>query len=471
MPRPNVLILLSDDQGPWALGCAGTPELQTPALDGLAAAGTRFTHFFCASPVCSPARASFLTGRIPSAHGVHDWLRSGNITADEGVDWSSGRDRPIEYLRGLSGFTDVLAANGYRCGLSGKWHLGDSAHPQKGYGFWCAHALGGGHYRDYHVFDNGPAMEHKTQYVTDFFTDRALDFLDEHGHGPQPFCLSVHYTAPHTPWGRDNHPAELFALYEDCAFESVPAEPQHPWATWTMTPDERIEALKGYFAAITGMDRAIGRILGKLDTLGLRENTLVIFLADNGFNLGHHGIIGKGNGTYPMNMYEESVKVPFIVSWPGQVPRGVHDGLWSQYDFRPTLLDYLGLDDPEADILPGHSFAGVLRGEPDAGREEVVIFDEYGPTRMIRELAWKYVHRYPDGPHELYHLESDPGEKTNLAVDPRHAPTLARLRDKLEEWFHRYADPARDGAHLPVTGLGQLDAVDTGHGDEAFVQR
>jgi arylsulfatase A-like enzyme len=228
--------------------------------------------------------------------------------------------------------------------------------------------------------------------------------------------------------------------------------------------------LKGYFAAITGMDRAIGRLLDRLDALGLRENTLVVFLADNGFNLGHHGIIGKGNGTFPLNMTEESVRVPFIISRPGHVPHGLHDGLWSQYDFRPTLLNYLGLDDPEADVLPGRSFAGVLRGEPDAGREDVVIFDEYGPTRMIRERAWKYVHRYPDGPHELYDLESDPSEKTNLADDADHAPTLARLRSKLEDWFRQYADPARDGAGLPVTGLGQTTAVGEGRDGEAFAQ-
>jgi len=468
--RPNVLILLSDDQGPWALGCE-TPELQTPVLDGLAADGLRFTNFFCASPVCSPARASLLTGRIPSAHGIHDWLRKGNVAVDERIGIWSGKDRPIEYLKGLSGFTDVLAANGYRCGLSGKWHMGDSARPQKGHSFWCAHTLGGGDYRSYNVYDNGPEMEYKTEYVTDFFTRRAIDFLQAYGHAPEPFCLSVTYTAPHTPWGREHHPAELFALYEDCAFDSVPSEPAHPWAVWKMTPEERIEGLKGYFAAITGMDRGIGRILETLDALGLRENTLVVFLSDNGFNLGHHGIIGKGNGTYPMNMTEESVKVPFIVSWPGHVPHGLHEGLWSQYDFRPTLLDYLGMPDPEAETLPGHSFAGVLRGEPAAGREDLVIFDEYGPTRMIREQAWKYVHRYPDGPHELYHLEADPGEKSNLVDDPGHAPTLARLRGKLEEWFRRYADPAKDGAVLPVSGVGQLGAVDVGRDAEAFAQR
>lgn len=122
-PKPqNVLIFMSDDQGPWAMNCAGTPELATPTLDKLASEGTRFENFFCASPVCSPARATFLTGGIPSQHGVLDWIKAGNIDVEDGVTWC-GRDRPIEYLAGMTGFTDILAANGYVCGLSGKWHL------------------------------------------------------------------------------------------------------------------------------------------------------------------------------------------------------------------------------------------------------------------------------------------------------------------------------------------------------------
>ncbi len=126
--RPNVLFILSDDHGLWALGCAGNPEIRTPNLDRLADEGTRFERFFCASPVCSPARASLLTGRIPSQHGVHDWIREGNV--GEGA---------VEYLTGQRGYTEILAGHGYRCGLSGKWHLGDSQVPQKGFAHWYVH--------------------------------------------------------------------------------------------------------------------------------------------------------------------------------------------------------------------------------------------------------------------------------------------------------------------------------------------
>lgn len=468
--RPNILIIMSDDQGEWAMGCSGNHELETPSLDRIAREGTRFTNFFCTSPVCSPARASFLTGRIPSQHGVHDWLKSGNIEVEDGVTWC-GADRPIEYLRGMTGFTDVLAQNGYLCGLSGKWHLGDSATPQKGHTYWYAHSLGGASYVDYHVFENTPELVHRTEYVTDNFTRHALEFLDRHGTGDQPFCLSVHYTAPHAPWSRENHPHDLFDKYMACPFETIPDVPAHPWRGWNPSPEKRRESLAGYFAAVTAMDRGIGDILSKLDDLGIRRNTLVVFLADNGMNVGHHGICGKGNGTFPLNMYDTSVKVPFMVSMPGTVPEdALSDGLYSQYDFMPTLLDWLGIEGPAGEKLPGRSFADAVRGEPDAGRDHVVVFDEYGPVRMVRTREWKYVHRFPYGPHELYHLTEDPGEETNLVGEPAHTGVVAELRGRLEDWFSAYVNPALDGARLPVSGRGQVELVGpAGHGKTVFV--
>ncbi|HUW81640.1 MAG TPA: sulfatase-like hydrolase/transferase [Phycisphaerae bacterium] len=468
---PNVLTIMSDDQGAWAMGCAGNSEIRTPNLDRLAGQGVRFTNFFCTSPVCSPARASFLTGMIPSQHGIHDWLRSGNVHVDEGVT-HLGRDRPIEYLKGLAGFTDVLAANGYTCGFSGKWHLGDSGRPQKGHSYWCTHSLGGASYVDYHVFEDSRELVHKTQYVTDYFTDRALDFLDRHGNAQRPFCLSLHYTAPHSPWTRENHPAELFDSYADCPFESIPNEPPHPWNGWAPSPEQRQQTLQGYFAAVTAMDAAIGRVVQRLEDLSLRENTLIVFLSDNGMNMGHHGICGKGNGTYPLNMYDTSVKIPLIVSCPGRIAQGVvEEGLYSQYDFMPTLLDYLHLSNPGASNLPGRSFAHVLTGRGDDGRDEVVVFDEYGPVRMIRDHEWKHMRRYPDGPDELYQLSKDPGERTNLVDQPRHRHVADDMRQRMEKWFARYVDPSRDGVAQPVRGKGQTRLVDaSSEGPPAFAQ-
>lgn len=460
--RPNIIFVLSDDQGPWAMGCAGNKEVQTPNLDRLAKTGIRFDNFFCTSPICSPARASILTGNIPSAHGVHDWIRSGNTIARY-EPWGEGR--LIEYLAGQPGYTDYLAAEGYSCGLSGKWHLGDSHHPQKGFDYWEVHARGSSPYYNAPMIKDGEVYE-DPRYVTDLIADNALVFLEERKSAGRPFYLSVHYTAPHMPWEREHHPKDLFDKYHDqCPFESVPDNLTPPdWVTGIKipveTPEKRRVYLSGYYASIEAMDSNIGRLLDWLETNNLREDTLVCFMSDNGMNMGHHGVYGKGSATAPLNMFEESVKVPCIISQPGQIVEGVLcSELLSQYDFMPTLLDYAGIPNPQADSLPGKSFLPLLLGEQCPGREQVVIYDEFGPVRMVRTKEWKYVHRYPDGPHELYNIADNPGESSNLISDAAYAPLVEEMRKRLDEWFARYADPTLDGKDLPVTGHGQCGLV------------
>lgn len=458
--RPvNVLVILSDDQGPWALGCAGNQEIITPNLDQLAASGTRFSRFFCTSPVCSPARASLLTGMVPSQHGVHDWVRGGN----------SG-PHAIGYLDGITTYSEILSRHGYSCALSGKWHLGDSLRPQAGFEHWFVQEHGSGHLRYYNLpMARDGAVAPAPGYITSVITDDAVETLDCLAASGSPWYLSVHYTAPHSPW-LNEHPAEIAALYSDCHFFSCPDEPPHPWLETSGMPSsarfERRENLRGYFAAVTAMDREVGRIFDALDRHGLREQTLVWFLSDNGFNCGHHGIWGKGNGTFPANMFDSSVCVPAIVSRPGHVPAGaVCDELISGYDFAPTLLEYLGIDAGElGGGRPGHSQVHLLGAEPGSNRESVVVFDEYGPVRMIRTRQWKYVHRYPYGPHELYDMEEDPDERVNLA-EPKESESrrvvgvLAEMRSELEKWFGEYVVPGLDGARQPVTGRGQLDRL------------
>ena len=468
--RPNILFVLADDLGAWGMGCAGNPELRTPNLDRLAAQGVRFTRYFCASPVCSPARASILTGMIPSQHGVHDWLRLGNSTAE-----SSGGGPLIEYLHGLVGYTALLAANGYVCGLSGKWHLGDAHHPQQGHTYWQAHAMGGGPYYDAPMIRGGEVYR-EPRYVTDVITDNALRFLEERNGDTSPWYLGVHYTAPHSPWDRANHPASLYDRYrQECPFASVPSEPMHPRQinSAPLPHDEasRRDVLSGYFAATTALDAGVGRILDHLRDHGLLEHTLVAFMSDNGMNMGHHGIYGKGNGTYPQNMYDTSVLVPTIVAHPGHIASGaVCHALLSQYDWMPTLLAYVGIANPGADRLPGRSFAPLLRGETLFEGDAIVVYDEYGPVRMIRTAEWKYVHRYPDGPHELYCLAEDPEERIDRMADPTCAGRLRELRGELETWFARYVDPERDGARERVTGKGQLGLMQPGTGEKVWAQ-
>jgi arylsulfatase A-like enzyme len=456
MTRRNLVLIVSDDQGPWALGCAGNEEIRTPVLDDLARRGARLERFFCASPVCSPARASLLTGSMPSSHGVHDYL--------DGVHSGPGSR---DHLAGLPTLTDALADAGYRLGLSGKWHLGASDVPRKGFVHWYALHGGGSPYRDAVMHRDGVA-EHVTGYLTDVIADDAMAFIDAEQEHDEPFFLALNFTAPHKPFA-GQHPDQYTDLYRDCAFETCPQEEPHTWlqtvggAPIGGEADAR-EALIGYFAAVTAMDAAIGRVLARLRLHGVEDDTVVVFLSDNGFSCGQHGFWGKGNGTFPLNMYDESVMVPFIISAPGLVTEGaVHDSLLSAYDLPATLLELLGLDPEPFQTGPGRSFAGMLRGEPPADQPDeraIVVHTEYGPVRMIRTADRKYVHRHPYGPHELYDLTADPGERTNLAADPAYADEVARLRRMLSDWFVRNSTKDADGAALPVTGAGQISPLD-----------
>jgi len=429
--QPNVIFVLTDDQGPWAAGCYGNDEIRTPNIDRLAATGTRFDRFFVATPVCSPSRATFLTGRIPSQHGIHEWISEGNI--------GPGATR---YLEGEVASTDIMAQHGYTCGISGKWHMGDSLHPQHSFDFWYVHQEGGGPYNDAPMVRDGEPIT-EPGYVTDVITDEALGFIDRNS--DRHFYLYVPYTAPHSPW--TGHPQDIVDSYDDCPFASCPQEARHRWAgELTDRCLGNREMLKGYFAAVTAMDNNLGRIIDSVEELGLREDTLFVFASDNGFSCGHHGFWGKGNGTYPRNMYENSIRVPLVFSQPGTVTQGaVESGMFSAYDFAPTLLDYLDLPLPAGRNLPGSSFAAALHGQPVSGREMVAIYDEYGPARMIRTEEWKYVHRYPDGPHDLFDLVNDPDERANLAADPAYTQRAWDLKAQMDEWFDQYVEADTDG--------------------------
>jgi len=432
--QPNVIFILTDDQGPWAAGCYGNPEIRTPNIDRLARTGVRFDSFYCACPVCSPSRATYLTGRINSQHGIHQWINEQNVGP-----------QAVEYLRDEVAYTDVMAQHGYTCAISGKWHMGDSIRPQHSIPpeYWYVHQRGGGQYNNAPMIRAGNLID-EPGYITDVITDEALGFIDRLSDAA-PFYLSVHYTAPHSPW--TGHPQGIVDSYDDCPFASCPQEPRHPWAI-SLTDNclGNREMLKGYFAAVTAMDDNVGRIIDHIEQMGLREDTLFVFASDNGFSCGHHGFWGKGNGTYPRNMYENSVRVPFIMSQPGRIDQGRAEGaMASGYDFMPTLLQYCDLPAPDTQNLPGKSFLPTLEGRDIAGHEEVCIFDEYGPVRMIRTAQWKYVYRHAHGPDDLFDLRNDPDERNNLGQSPDHADTRQQLRDRLDDWFARYVVAGKDG--------------------------
>ena len=445
----NVIFVLTDDQGPWAAGCYGNPEIRTPNIDRLAATGTRFSNFFVATPVCSPSRATYLTGRIPSQHGIHDYLRSGRFGPES-----------VRFLEGELGYTDIMARHEWVCGMCGKWHMGDNQVPQNGFSHWFVRQNDGGPYTHADMTRNGEYIDER-RYVSDVVTDEALMLIDRYSQREQPFYISVHYNNPHSPF--TGHPQDIVDSYDDCPFESCPQEPTHPWAAAHSLTERCLgdrEMLKGYFASVTAMDLNLGRIIDRLEERGLRENTLVVFVSDNGFSCGHQGFWGKGNATTPRNMYENSVRVPAVFSHPGAIPEGrVEDALVSAYDFMPTLLEYVSLPVPTGRNLPGSSFLPLLRGEEMKERESVVIYDEYGPVRMVRTGDWKYVYRHSHGPHELYDLVNDPDERRNLVDEPSQQSRIKELKALMDEWFAQYVIPERDGLRRDGTQHGQEDFV------------
>ena len=417
---------MTDDHGAWALGSEGCDEIRTPNLDRLAAQGMRFSRAYACTPVCSPSRATYYTGKLPSSHGIQDFLLP--------EDSFGPRSQP--FLDGQVTFADVLKENGYICGLVGKWHLGMDDKAQAGFDFWCTAARGGGTYRDAEFFVNGRSVRN-TGFKTDFVGNRAIEFLQANSH--RPFCLVVPFFAPHGPY--DYQPEEHRRHYLGSPFSCFPREQPHPQGRGRFRRyfgDE--EAYTAYSALVTGMDANVGRVLDSLDALGVRDSTVIVFSADQGFNCGHHGVWGKGNGTIPYNMFEESIRVPLIWHHRGAIEAGSRSAaMVSTYDFFPTLLDYLGVEaapDPER---VGRSYAGFLRGGRPDWRSE--LFFEYGYTRAVRTGNLKFVERADGWPNELFDLEEDPGERTNRVGKPEFRERRVALRERLHGFFDRAGAP------------------------------
>ncbi|MGB9606022.1 MAG: sulfatase family protein, partial [Bryobacteraceae bacterium] len=403
--RTHVVLFMTDDHGAWALGAYGCQEIHTPNLDRLAAGGARFTRAYAATPVCSPSRMTYLTGLLPSHHGVQDYLVP--------EDTFGPKSRP--FLRGLITYTELLAKAGYTLGMCGKWHMGNDEQPQAGFTYWVTVPGGGGTYRD-PVFVIQGQRRKIAGFKTDIVTDYALEFLDRHH--TRPFFLLVPYYAPHTPY--DYQPELYWTPYAHVSFRCFPREPVHP----RQNPQLRShhgnqESMRSYSALVTGVDYNVGRVLRRLEELGLRENTLVIFTADQGWNAGHHGVWGKGNGTIPFNMYEESIRVPMIWNHPGRIREGlVIQEMVSAYDFFPTVLEYLGVGAPPDGRRIGRSYVPLLAGHKVSWSNR--LYFEYAYVRAIRTENLKYVERTGEWPAELYDLEADPGETRNLIADPAY---------------------------------------------------
>ena len=432
--RPNVVFILTDNQSAWTLGCYGNKDLRTPNIDRLAAEGVRFMRSFSSNAVCSPTRATLLTGLIPSQHGIHCYL-----SADEGQVDPAARSKIAEFRT----LPRILAGAGYVCGLTGKWHLGGNLRPQEGFSGWVT--MPAGHtttFYDAEVIEAGKVRK-EPQYLTDFWTDHAVRFIEDNRE--KPFFLFLAYNGPYglgPSMGRAarNRHAETYA---DQELKSFPREPVHPWLKTNVPFVNNPVSMRRYAAEVSGVDDGVGRVLETLRRLNLDSDTLVVFTADQGLGVGQHGIWGMGDHTRPLHAFDETIHTPLIWRHPGTLPAGkTSDLLVSNYDFFPTLLNYLGLEKPTEPPLPGRDYGAALRGEAMEGGRP--IFYEFENTRAVRTGRWKYIRRFPDGPDELYDLKADPHERKNLAQEAALAADRKELGSRLEEFFARFADPKYD---------------------------
>ncbi|HJN16919.1 MAG TPA: sulfatase-like hydrolase/transferase, partial [Armatimonadota bacterium] len=386
-------------------------------------------------PVCSPNRATYMTGLIPSQHGVHNWLGGEKPDAQVG---------PEAYCT-ISEFATlprVLADEGYACGLSGKWHLGDSLSPQLGFGYWFTKPRG--HTR---TFWNSEAIwqgeiYREPRYYLDAITDHARNFLRQDRE--EPFFLHVGYNGPYglDQDMRDSHRNRHSEHYADKPLTCFPRGETHPWLVQNRDCMNNLTTMRSYASAVSGVDDGVGTILDTLDELSIAENTLVIYTADHGLCAGHNGVWGMGDHSRPRHMFQQNLRVPLLLRHPEAIAGGgVIDEMSCTYDFFPSMLDYLELEQ-NAD-LPGRSYAPALRGD-GLDWDDEVTFHEYEETRTAQTPEWKLIRRHPEGPNELYDMVNDPGERVNLIDQPDHATPQASLDARLSEFFATHADPEYD---------------------------
>lgn len=435
---PNILFIMSDDHAAHALSCYGSRINTTPNLDRIAREGMRFAHCFVTNSLCAPSRATLLTGKYSHLHGVKD-----NATRFDGTQMT---------------FPKLLRKAGYRTGIVGKWHLQSDP---TGFDDWNI-LPGQGRYHNPIFIEMG--RKHERQgYVTDIITDLAIEFM-ERSKG-QPFCLLCHHKAPHRGWEPDAKHASLFAdrdipepetfhddyrhrasaaAHADMRIADMPDYvKEHPP---NLTPQERKRwnyqrFIKDYLRTVASVDENVGRLLDYLDEKGLAEDTLVIYTSDNGFFLGDHGWFDK------RFMYEESIRVPFLVRYPKEVrPGTVDEHIVLNVDWAPTLLDYAGVAIPRE--MQGRSLRPLLQGRPPKDWRTSMYYHYYEypaahrvrPHYGIRTERYKLIHYYTLGEWELFDLEKDPHELRSVYEDPAYEEVVRRLKAELERLRRELGD-------------------------------
>jgi len=464
--RPNVLILVADDHRAGTLGSDGDPRRATPHLDALAGQGVRFTRAFCNAPVCTPSRQSFLTGRLPHATGV---TRLATPLPDDALT--------------LAGW---LGGRGFDTAAFGKMHFNSpSRHgfrervDLKDWEAWLTDnpPPGGDRRRPWRPFrdpasawlnaESRPAGLPEASMDSTYFADQAIAYLRDHrDHRDTPFALVVGFYDPHSPF---RFPDEDAGRFRPDAFPVPQVSPtdlrDRPLVFRGLTGRDAQGIQASYYTSLAFVDRQVGRVVDALDALGLADDTVVVYLGDNGYMLGEHGRFEKHC------FYEQAVRVPLLVRWKSRLPAGrsVAD-LVELVDLFPTVLDLLHVEAPTG--LHGTSLAPLLRGDPGAAGRDVVV-SEYleNEEAMVRSPRYKLVvgtgrRRRLDGyetanplpgPYErLYDLRDDPGETTDLS----DRPELAAVKSELLLRLLARLTATRDGVRPAIPpGLSPTDAI------------
>ncbi len=393
--HPNIVLILADDLGYGDLSSYGAVDMQTPHIDSLVTGGLRFTHFYANSPVCSPTRASLMTGRYPPMAGV-----PGVIRTHAANSWGALRqDLPL--------LPEMLKRGGYHTALIGKWHLG-LAPPDTPIdrGFDYFHGYLGDMMDDYYTHRrhginymrrNREAIQ-PTGHATDLFTDWAVDYVFERSASEAPFFLYLAYNAPHTP-----------------------IQPPREWVERVVQREPGISEQRARLVALVEhMDHGIGEVVDALKRTGVYENTLIVFTSDNGGQLN----VGANNGALrdgKQSVYEGGLKVPACLVWPQRIEAGRRtEQIALTMDLFPTLVEAAGLE--VSHFIEGRSFLPLLTGEPfDPPRRDIFFSRREGGMRYggktieaLRRGPWKLLQNSPYAPQELYHLREDPREEHNL---------------------------------------------------------
>jgi N-acetylglucosamine-6-sulfatase len=428
--RPNVVVVFTDDQRWDAMSGAGHPFLKTPNLDRLAREGVRFANAFCTTSLCSPSRASMLSGLYAHAHGVLD-----NFT-----------DFPAD----LPSYPRRLKEEGYETAYIGKWHMGEANdEPRPGFDFWMSHK-GQGNYFDTTFNINGK-RELLEGYYTARVTEKAVEWIRRPHE--RPFLLVLGHKASHGPFQSEPRHARAFDALPmkrpATAGDTGPGKPD--WVRQRVTTWHGIDGpiykacgfegyedfVRGYYGTLLSVDQSVGEVTRALEESGLLEDTLVVFTTDNGFLLGEHGAIDK------RAMWEESIRVPMIARYPRLFRAGtVVEEQVLHIDLAPSILDLCGARPIEK--AHGLSWRRLAEGARVPWRTSWLYeynYERQFPytpnVRGVRTAGWKYI-RYPHGDGgpdrwkaELYDLRDDPLETRNLIDDPRAAARLSELQAEL----------------------------------------